>query len=123
MRRLLQREKIGYQQDGGEGEGVGTAGEELACKVSGMRRLKVHFIVAWESLLFRCKDSCNSENFTPPGQIYIIFRQIGDYLARLLHAWTRGMKLQGDCEPALKEKDKRDAPAGHVQVAIGIWNF
>lgn len=100
MRRILQKEKIGYQQDGGEGEEVDTAGEELACKVSGMRRLKVHFIVAWEALLFRCKDSCNSEKLTHPGQTYTTFRQIRAYVARSIHAWTQEMKLQGDCEHA-----------------------
>ena len=75
MRRTLQKEKIGYQQDdGGEGEEVDTAaGEELACKVSGMRRLKVHFIVAWESLLFRGKDSCNSDKIHTFGSNFTSF--------------------------------------------------
>ena len=46
---------------------------ELACKVSGMRRLKVHFIVAWESLLFRCKDSCNSDKIHTFGSKFTSF--------------------------------------------------
>lgn len=52
-----------------------TAGREFSLQ---SLRLKVHFIVPWESLLFRCKDSGKCVKITLLPQIYITFRQIRD---------------------------------------------